>query len=225
MRVSLDPVIANRIDGAVDDLCSAFSGEFERRQIAELMDDSVNQLADSAVVLDFLPSLAYRLTRERLNAIRRSTGELATASRDVVFVSLSGGGRGQIAAALTTLLSGGQVAVHCAGTAIRGEIDPGVQAVIGELGVDPNDAFAHPVTDEVLGAADVIVTMAHSVGVVDIPAHARHQDWRVGDPVGAPLQEIRRVRSDIERRVAALLDELGVTIVGRETDTLSTKSS
>jgi arsenate reductase len=222
MRVSLDPVIANRIDGAVEDLCSAFSGEFDPRQISELMDDSVNQLADSAVVLDFLPSLAYRLTRERLNAIRGSAGEVAKASWDVVFVSLSGGGRGQIAAALTTLLSGGQVAVHSAGTAIRGEIEPGVQAVIGELGVDPNDAFAHPVTDEVLRAADVIVTMGHSVGVVDIPAHARHQDWRVGDPVGAPLQEIRRVRSDIERRVAALLDELGVTIAGRETDSLAT---
>ena len=223
MRVSLDPVIANRIEGEVDDLCRAFSGEFERRQIAALMDDSVTQLLDSAVVLDFLPSLAYRLTRERLNAIRRSTGEVATGSWDVVFVSLSGGGRGQIAAVLTTLLSGGQVAVHSAGTAIRGEIDPGVQAVIGELGVDPNDAFAHPVTDEVLRAADVIVTMGHSVGVVDIPAHVRHQDWRVGDPVGAPLQEIRRVRSDIERRVAALLGELGVAIVGRETDSLATR--
>jgi len=225
MRFSLDPVIANRIDGEVDDLCRAFSGEFERRQIAALMDDSVTQLVDSAVVLDFLPSLAYRLTRERLNAIRRSTGEVATGSWDVVFVSLSGGGRGQIAAALTTLLSGGQVAVHSAGTAIRGEIDPGVQAVIGELGVDPNDAFAHPMTDEVLAAPDVIVTMGHSVGVVDIPAHVRHQDWRVGDPVGAPLQEIRHVRSDIERRVAALLDELGVTIVGRETDIPLTRRS
>jgi hypothetical protein len=61
MRISLNPVIANRIDAAVDDLCSAFSGEFERGQIAELMEDSVNQLVDSAVVLDFLPSLAYRL--------------------------------------------------------------------------------------------------------------------------------------------------------------------
>jgi arsenate reductase (thioredoxin) len=190
MRMSLDPVITNRIDGAVEDVRSAFSGEFERRQIAELMDDSVKQLADTAVVLDFLPSLAYRLTRERLNAIRRSTGEVAKASWDVVFVSLSGGGRGPIAAALTTLLSGGQVAVHSAGTAIRGEIDPGVGAVIAELGADTDDAFARPVTDEVLRAADVIVTMRHSVGVVEIPAHVRHQDWRVGDPVGAPLQEI-----------------------------------
>jgi len=189
MRISLDPVIANRLDGAVDDLCSAFSGEFERRQIAELMDDSVNQLVDSAVVLDFLPSLAYRLTRERLNAIRRSAGEVAKGSWDVVFVSLSGGGRGQIAAALTTLLSDGQVAVHCAGTAIRGEIDPGVQAVIAELGVDPNNAFAHPVTDEVLQAADVIVTMGHSVGVVDIPPTF---DTRTGASATRSALQLRR---------------------------------
>ena len=55
----------------------------------------------------------------------------------------------------------------------------------------------------------MIVTMGHSVGVVDMPQGVRHEDWRVGDPVGAPLEEIRRVRDDIDYRVRALLDELG----------------
>jgi protein-tyrosine-phosphatase len=54
------------------------------------------------------------------------------------------------------------------------------------------------------------VTMGHSVGVFDLPEHVRHEDWRVGDPVGAPVQEIRRVSRDIESRVRKLLDELGV---------------
>jgi arsenate reductase (thioredoxin) len=82
--------------------------------------------------------------------------------------------------------------------------------VITELGAGAEEQFARPVTDEVLRAADVIVTMGHSVGVVDIPQDVRHEDWRVGDPLGAPLGEIRRVRADIENRVRTLLNGLGV---------------
>ena len=136
-----------------------------------------------------------------------------------MFVSLSGGGRGQIAAALTTLLSENRVSVHSAGTAARAEIDPAVRAVIAELGVDPDDGFARRVTDEVLRVADVIVTMGHSVGVIDLPEGIRHEDWRVGDPIGAPIAEIRRVRADIEYRVRALLTDLGVPTSDRENAT------
>jgi arsenate reductase len=82
--------------------------------------------------------------------------------------------------------------------------------VIEELGVDAEQAFARPVTDEVLRAADVIVTMGHGVGVIDLPQHIRHDDWRVGDPIAAPIPEIRRVRAHIEYRVLALLSDLGI---------------
>jgi protein-tyrosine-phosphatase len=52
------------------------------------------------------------------------------------------------------------------------------------------------------------VTMGRSVGRVEIPAGTRHVEWRVGDPAGASLDEVRRVREDIERRVEAFADEL-----------------
>jgi arsenate reductase (thioredoxin) len=210
MKASLDLYRKRQIERMVDDLCSQFAGEFDRRQIEEVMDDSVEQILGTARVFDFVPLMAYRFTRERLNAIRRARGEDVEGAWDVVFVSLSGGGRGQIAAALTTLLSEHRVSVHSAGTAVHGQIDPGVRAVIAELDVDPDAAFARPVTDEVLRGADVIVTMGHSVGVIDIPPGTRHEDWRIGDPIGAPNAEIRRVRADIEYRVRALLADLGV---------------
>jgi protein-tyrosine-phosphatase len=60
----------------------------------------------------------------------------------------------------------------------------------------------------VLASADVVVTMGRSVGPVEIPSSARHVDWRIGDPAGADLDEVRRVRDDIERRIGALADEL-----------------
>jgi ArsR family transcriptional regulator len=55
----------------------------------------------------------------------------------------------------------------------------------------------------------VIVTMGHSVGLIDIPEGVRHEDWRVGDPIAAPIEEMRRVRADIEYRVRGLLADLG----------------
>ena len=98
---------------------------------------------------------------------------------------------------------------------MRAQIDPQIHTAIGELGLDPDQEFARPVTDEVLRGADVIITMGHSVGAIEIPHAARHEDWRVGDPIGAPINEIRRVRDDIEYRVRALLNDLGA--IGDET--------
>ena len=191
MKFSLDPTMQHQIDRNVDDLCAEFAGSFERRQIQEVMNDSVERFVETASVFDFVPLMAYRFTRERLNAISRARGQEAEVAWDVVFVSLSGGGRGQIAAALTTLLSDGVVAVHSAGTAVQDRILGADRDRRARYRSRPN--VRAPVTDEVLRAADVIVTMGHSVGVIDIPREIRHEDcgWR---PKGAPLAEIRRVR-------------------------------
>ena len=75
---------------------------------------------------------------------------------------------------------------------------------------DTSESFTRPVSTEVLASADVIVTMGLSVGVVETPDGVRREDWRVGDPVGATIEEARRVRDDIERRVRTLLEELEV---------------
>jgi protein-tyrosine-phosphatase len=204
---AIDPVTEHKINALADDLVAEYEGEFEAEIVLALMADSAERIAASAAVPDFVPLLAYRLTKERLRASQR-TDPATRDGHDVVFVSLSGGGRGQIAAALTTLLSEGAVTVHSAGTAVHGQIDPVVSTAISELGIDVSEAFARPITPEVLRGADVIVTMGHSVGVIDIPDGVAHEDWRVGDPVGAAIEEVRRVRDDIEHRVRALLERL-----------------
>lgn len=95
MNASLDPAIEHQLDRMVDDLCSEFAGEFAREQIVDVMNDSAERLLETARVFDFVPLMAYRFTRERLNALRRARGEDAAGAWDVVFVSLSGGGRGR----------------------------------------------------------------------------------------------------------------------------------
>ncbi len=89
------------------------------------------------------------------------------------------------------------------------DVDPNVRAAMEEVGIDLEQAFARPLTQEVLANADIVVTMGRSVGEFEIPPTARRLDWRVGNPNAAAMDEVRRVRDDIERRVEALAAELG----------------
>ena len=83
------------------------------------MNEASARVLETATVYDFVPLMAYRFTRERLNAITRAAGRHPAGNWDIVFVSLSGVGRGQIAAAITTALSDGRLSVHSAGTSAR----------------------------------------------------------------------------------------------------------
>jgi arsenate reductase len=203
----LSPETKHHIDKAVDVLVEEFGQHQPRESIQRIMDDSVSQLAGSAQVEDFVPALAHRFTRERLKALARAHGP-EHAQPDVLFVGLGDTGRGQMAAALLTLRSEGRVVAHSAGSTAASGVDPAVVEVMDELGIDLSEAYAKPLASEVIAAADRVVTMGRSVGAVTIPEDKLHDDWRVGDPTGAPVDEVRRVRDDIDRRVQTLLVEL-----------------
>jgi protein-tyrosine-phosphatase len=111
-------------------------------------------------------------------------------------------------AALAELRSDGKVFAHPVGTHITVQLDDNVVAVMGELGVDLHEAYPVPLTEDVLAAADVVVTLGRSIGEVEVPEGVRHEDWRIGDPVGAPVAEVRRIRDDLDQRVQELLVEV-----------------
>lgn len=203
----LSPETRLHIEKAVERLVEEFGHHQSPETIQWIMDDSVRSLVESAQVDDFLPALAHRFARERLKALTRASGP-ETATSDVLFIGLEDTGRGQMAAALMTLRSEGRVVAHSAGTMAKTQLDPAVLEVMAELGVELAEAYAKPLAPEVIGAADVIVTMGRSVGAVELPAGKHHEDWRVGDPTGAPVEEVRRVRDEIDGRVQALLVEV-----------------
>jgi protein-tyrosine-phosphatase len=177
--------------------------------VRNVVAESAQQLSRGTVA-SFVPILAERFARERLRAQAQREGLLAKTAYEVLFVSLTGGGRAQIGAALLADRAGESVSVHSAGSHIASEIDANVRAVMEEVGIDLSDAFTKPLTSEVMSSADLVVTMGRSVGAISIPRATRHLDWRVGDPAGASLDETRRVREDIERRVRLLTTDLSV---------------
>lgn len=200
-----------RLDAAHSKLAEEFNGIYEPDAIRALLDASVKALCVKGVT-PYVHILAERFTRERLTAQAQSEGRMLKSAPQVVFVSLTGGGRAQIGAAMLSREAGDAVNVHCAGSDFSGDIDENVRAVLGEVGIDLDEAFVRPLTSEVLAGADIVVTMGRSVGDVAIPQSARHIDWRVGDPTGASVDEVRRVCEDIDRRVAELTEELAGTM-------------
>src|ERR671926_474675 len=115
-----------------------------------------------------------------------------------------------MAAGLLKLRSGGRVNVRSAGSAPADEINPAVVEAMEELGVDMGEEFPKPLTDEVVRAADVVITMGCGDACPIFPGK-RYEDWELEDPAGKDLATVRRIRDEIELRVRALLDELDAT--------------
>jgi protein-tyrosine-phosphatase len=91
-------------------------------------------------------------------------------------------------------------------------VNAAVVAAMSEAGYDLSEEFPKPLTDEAVRAADVVITMGCGDACPVYPGK-RYLDWVVDDPAGQPVEEVRRIRDDVQARVETLLGELGVTTV------------
>lgn len=106
-------------------------------------------------------------------------------------------------------LAGDRVAVFSGGSNPGEKIHPVAAEAMDEVGIDITNEYPKPWTDETLGAADVIVTMGCGDACPVLPGK-RYLDWELDDPAGKPLDEVRPIRDEIERRVRGLMDELDI---------------
>jgi arsenate reductase (thioredoxin) len=125
----------------------------------------------------------------------------------VLFVCVHNAGRSQMAAALLDHHGRGRVEVRSAGSAPADTINPAVVEAMGELGLDVSQERPKPLTDDAVRVADVVITMGCGDACPFYPGK-RYLDWELDDPAGRSLEEVRRIRDDIEQRVRQLLDEL-----------------
>jgi len=126
---------------------------------------------------------------------------------EVLFVCVHNAGRSQMAAGLLKLRSEGRIQVRSAGSAPAEEINPNAVVALKELGLDMGEAFPKPLTDEVVRAADVVVTMGCGDACPIYPGK-RYEDWELDDPAGQDLETVRRIRDELDRRVQKLISEL-----------------
>ncbi len=126
----------------------------------------------------------------------------------VLFVCRQNAGRSQMSAALFERVAAGRHEAESAGTTPADRVHPEVVEAMLELGFDLSEREPQRLTEEMAGAADVVVTMGCGDACPYIPGK-RYVDWDLEDPAGLPPAEVRRVRDDIADRVRALSAELG----------------
>jgi arsenate reductase (thioredoxin) len=209
----LDPITRQHVERAAEALQDEFAGTFSRETIARYIAESLDLLGDAKITV-YVPVLAHRFARERLKALGQAEGLITKEKPEVLFVCVQNAGRSQLAASLVTLRSEGQVGVRSAGSDPAEIVNPLVVEVMAELGVDLDDAFPKPLTDEVVRAADVVVTMGCGDACPIYPGK-RYEDWEVDDPAeAASYAEVRAIRDDIDARVQRLLSDLGIPLAG-----------
>jgi len=126
---------------------------------------------------------------------------------EVLFVCVHNAGRSQMAAALLDSIADGSVHVRSGGSEPTDQINPAVVEAMNEVGIDVSREFPKPMTDEVVRAADVVITMGCGDACPIYPGK-RYEDWELEDPAGRGVESVREIRDEIERRVRALVDEL-----------------
>jgi arsenate reductase (thioredoxin) len=202
----LDPVTAVHVKRAAASLEDEFKGIFSTETIARYIAESLDQLSGSAVTV-YVPVLAHRFARERLKALGQAEGTIVKDAPEVLFVCVHNAGRSQMAAGLLNLRAQGRVHVRSAGSDPADEINPAVLGAMSEVGVDMSEAFPKPLTDEVVRAADVVITMGCGDACPLYPGK-RYLDWQLDDPAGKTIEDVRVIRDELDVRIQILVDEL-----------------
>ncbi|MFD9411715.1 low molecular weight phosphatase family protein [Streptomyces sp. NPDC059989] len=195
-----------RLAAGAAHLASRYAGHFAPETVLSLLSDSSARLAEQARIRTHLVVPAERLTAERLDALAHTQG-LTSGPTRVLFVCSQNAGRSQMAAALLAHRAGERVTVSSAGTHPADAVEPHIAQALTEAGVDLADAYPKALTQEVVQAADVVITMGCGDACPVMPGR-RYLDWPVADPDGAPIAVVCDIRDAIDAHITELLTQL-----------------
>ena len=206
--LSVDQQLALRT--AASRLQSEFDGIFGAETIERYLHSSYDQFATNAAFPNFLPLLAERFARQRLHALARVEGH-HDGRPIVLFLCVHNAGRSQMALGFFQHLAGDNAVAWSGGTEPGHEINPAAIAAMRERGIDITAEFPKPWTEEIVQAADVVITMGCGDACPLYPGK-RYLDWELDDPAGKTVDDVRPIRDEIERRVRHLFQELDVPV-------------
>jgi arsenate reductase len=205
-ELDVDLITRGHLEKGLESLREEFAGIFSAETVERFMAESLEALT-SARLKQYVPLFVHRFARERLRALGQVEGTIEKAVPEVLFVCVQNAGRSQMAAALLDHYGEGRVHVRSAGSDPADRINPDVVQAMAELGIDVGKEFPKPMTDEVVQAADAVVTMGCGDACPIYPGK-RYEDWEVDDPADVDLEGVRRIRDDIAERVRRLLAEV-----------------
>ncbi len=205
--ITLDQQVA--LKRAATMLARDFGATFGAETIERFLYSSYDQFAGRATVANFLPLLAERFARQRLQALARVEGLSHDGKPTVLFLCVHNAGRSQMAMGFFTHHAGDQAVAWSGGSEPGEQVNPAAVDAMAERGIDISSEYPKPWTDEVVRAADVVITMGCGDACPVFPGK-RYEEWVLDDPAGREVTDVRPIRDEIERRVLVLLDQLGV---------------
>ena len=209
-ELSLDQRVS--LSHAAKNLAVEFESIFGQETIELFLATSYDQFADRAKFNHFLPLMAERFARQRLKALAKVEGKSNDGLPSVLFLCTHNAGRSQMALGWFNRLAGDRAVAWSGGSEPGVELNPAAVEAMAEVGIDITDEFPKPWTDEIVQAADVVVTMGCGDACPLFPGK-RYEDWTLDDPAGQDVVAVRPIRDEIGRRVRVLLDSLGVALV------------
>jgi protein-tyrosine-phosphatase len=207
--LSVDQRLALRT--AASRLAGEFVGVFGTGTVERFLHGSYDQFAERSTVPRFLPLMAERFARQRLTALAKVEGLRKDGRPTVLFLCVHNAGRSQMALGFFQHLAGDRALGWSGGSEPSVEVHPAAVAAMLERGIDISAEYPKPWTDEVVRAADVVVSMGCGDACPIFPGK-RYEDWELDDPAGMSVEDVRPVRDEIERRVRHLLAELDVPV-------------
>jgi arsenate reductase len=205
--IDLDQQVALRTAAAR--LADDFAGVYGSETIERFLVSSYDQFAERATIARFLPLIAERFARQRLRALAKVEGRHDDGLPTVLFLCVHNAGRSQMAMGFFQHLAGDAAVAWSGGSEPGTQVNPAAVEAMRERGIDISGEFPKPWTDETVRAADVVITMGCGDACPIFPGK-RYEEWVLEDPAGKSVDDVRPVRDEIERRVRALLDEIGV---------------
>ena len=189
----------------VEDLTIRFAGTFSRETVERYVHESGDLLRTQGVHRHHA-SWTAGFAADRLAALARARAADA-GPPEVLFVCVQNAGRSQIAAAILRQLAGERLMIRTAGSAPAEQVRAVVITALDEIGVPLGGEFPKPLTDEMVRAADVVVTMGCGDACPVYPGKT-YLDWPIDDPAGQPIGAVRGIRDEIDARVRTLLASL-----------------
>jgi protein-tyrosine-phosphatase len=206
--ITLDQQLA--LKTAAANLSDEFTGILGTETIERFLHSSYDEFAGRDVtVTTFLPLLAERFARQRLRALARVEGHVHDGKPVVLFLCTHNAGRSQMALGFFEHLVGDAAIAWSSGSEPGRSVNPAAVEAMRERGIDISKEFPKPWTDEIVQAADVVITMGCGDACPIFPGK-RYEEWVLDDPQGMTPDQVRPVRDEIERRVRQLLQQLAV---------------
>jgi arsenate reductase (thioredoxin) len=205
--LAIDQQLALRT--AAERLVREFEGMYGVETIERFLVSSYDQFASRSSVATFLPLIAERFARQRLNALAKVDGLHHDGKPVVLFLCVHNAGRSQMALGFLQHHAGDRAIAWSGGSEPGIAVNPAAVEAMAERGIDISTEYPKPWTDEVVRAADVVVTMGCGDTCPVFPGK-RYEEWVLEDPAGLGVEAVRPIRDEIERRVRTLLDQLGI---------------